>query len=122
MEDRELNGHDILAPISHSLVRKAPRRGVCSLSTHGSQAAFFSVDYKGVPKQPFWRFLQSKSMAGELGCYIGFSGFSTSQVIFAQERKMYTTYVTARTADASKRKASPLANLAHGEEFCRQRV
>jgi hypothetical protein len=33
-----------------------------------------------------------------------FSGFPASQLICAQERKMYTTYVTAGTMGASKKK------------------
>ncbi len=38
-----------------------------------------------------------------VGCYIVFSGFSTAQVILAQEPNLHPPYVTAGTAAHSKR-------------------
>jgi hypothetical protein len=53
----------------------------------------------------FFGILALEPCCGEgFGCYIGLSGFSASRVFFASKQKMYTTYVTAGTADASKKK------------------
>jgi hypothetical protein len=53
-----------------------------------------------------WNFETGNARAGVCGCYIVFSGFSTSGVILAQEFFLNTTCVTASTAAHPRRKPS----------------
>jgi hypothetical protein len=52
----------------------------------------------------FQNFAVLSSRATASGCYIDFSGFSTSRVCFAQELILYTTYVTVGTSGTFKTK------------------
>jgi hypothetical protein len=58
--------------------------------------------FSGLPKESvanFFKIFDAFHMfARGFGCYIEFSGFSTSRVAFTQEYFLNTTYVTADTA------------------------
>jgi hypothetical protein len=70
-----------------------------------SQIVFFSRDYKSWDEATFFPdFAVEGCRTGVFGCYIDFSGFSTSRVNCTQERSLYTTCVTASTARTSKTK------------------
>jgi hypothetical protein len=96
---------DILLLPSQSLVRSPPGRGCFYPFRPGCHNGFlFSKLQKSFLTNIFILFAVLPSRETAAGCYIDFSGFSTSRVLFAQECFLYTTFVTASTAAHPKQK------------------
>jgi hypothetical protein len=79
------------------------RESLFPSSAHITRGFLFSRLQNRVDVNFFFKLMLAHGHEVRVGCYIVFSGFSTAQVILAQEPNLHPPYVTAGTAAHSKR-------------------